>query len=134
MQELRSAIQSGDQERIRASSLAIGNAIAELAMARAKVLAQLKEILTPEQWQRFQSIRSRPFAVNPGPGPFAFKRPNLGPAPGRNRPQKAPVMPRPSAGPKADRLFEMMDLNGDGLVTRQELRRYQRALQPRPGL
>ncbi|MFT3867709.1 MAG: periplasmic heavy metal sensor [Nibricoccus sp.] len=57
---LRTAIQSGAPENdIRAAAASVGAAEGDLAMVRANLVAHIKPILTPEQFEKLQALQAK---------------------------------------------------------------------------
>jgi len=144
-----SAVETGDEAGIRAAGSVLGNALADMAVLRTQAVAAIKKALTEEQIQQLDGIRERiknARVQNPG---LRARRGGLGPGRGlglgpqtglapmqRNagpwqgqpmRTQRPGLMgPNPLANPD---VFQRIDRNGDGAITQQELRAFQR----RPG-
>ena len=148
-----SAVEAGDEAGIRAAGGVLGNALADMAVLRTQIGAAIKKALTEEQIQKLDGMRERirnTRVQNPG---LRARRGNgrvglgLGPGPGRGpqqglgpvqrnagpwqgqalRAQRPGLMgPNPLANPG---VFQRIDRNGDGAITQQELRAFQR----RPG-
>jgi len=141
-QAFRSAVQSGDPQQIKAAGEVLGKAITELALIRAKVDSAMKEVLTPEQWDRLQAIRqrarqaligpNRPIRpqARPGLGPKA--RPKFGPPVDRGAQPLRPAAPGNLNLLQDRRIWKMVDRDGDGAITKEELKAYVKPLGPRP--
>jgi Spy/CpxP family protein refolding chaperone len=146
---LNKAVSNGEGEAdIRAAAAALGSAIANKAVLRATTIASIKRILTPEQLQQVKQLkgrqaRPRPKVMTPNPG---VGRPGPGPAGvgprqgwgqglgprfgdsvelGPNGPRgQTPFGYGPgqpfAQGMNPVRMFDRIDINGDGLLTRDE--------------
>jgi Spy/CpxP family protein refolding chaperone len=145
-----SAVEAGDEAGIRAAGGVLGNALADMAVLRTQAAAAIKKALTEEQIQQLDGMRERirdARVQNPGlqarrgsgrGGPGLGRGIGLGPQTGlgpmqRNagpwqgqavRPQRPAMMgPNQLANPG---VFQRIDRNGDGAITQQELRAFQK--------
>jgi Spy/CpxP family protein refolding chaperone len=124
MQEKRKAlddaVNSGaGEEAIRATAAELGTVMGDNAVLRAAHIAEVKKVLTAEQYEKWQQFRQarREHRKNMAAGPGAWGR-------GEG---KGPHGRRGSRGwrgrmgpPDPQKIFELKDTNGDGNLTLEE--------------
>ena len=125
---LNDAAESGaGDEAIKAAANALAQVFANAAMARAAHVAELKKVLTAEQyekWQQSREVRREKRGKMAGPGPKLYgegkpcEDPNGPRRPGGKKGQWGTRRPR---GPRDfSKVFERKDADGDGKLTLQE--------------
>lgn len=136
-------VNSAGEADIRASAAALGHAIGDRAVLRAKLLASIKQVLTPDQLEKLERFKNQPFrqriglggpnfGPGQGPGLGLGQGPSgpggglrFGPGPGPNGPMggarfgQGPGRPN-APGMNPPRIFERIDTNSDGMLTDNE--------------
>ncbi|MBP7052637.1 MAG: hypothetical protein KBE65_16620 [Phycisphaerae bacterium] len=104
-----------------------------LDKARSKTMASIREVLTDEQAKQLEQVR--PGAMRPGRG---ARGPALqGDPAGRRLPRGAGQLasPRPRANPAGtgiEQMFDKADADGNGALTREEIRAFRQTMGRRP--
>lgn len=127
---LDQAVESGaGEEAIRAAAAGLGVALGDAAVLRAANLAEVKNILTPEQFAQWQAAKAerprgqRPMQ-GPGKGPGAWGKGKGCEATANAEKPEGTMRPRGERGrmgpPDPEKIFAIKDTDGDGKLTLEE--------------
>jgi len=110
------AFQDTNEATIRAAAAALGNALGDKALLKAKTMASIKKVLTAEQITKFNELRAK-MRVRVGKSRGRVRDPES-----YNRLQKSEGSKlRPRRRFNMEKLFETKDTNKDGKLTKEEL-------------
>ena len=145
---LHTAVAEGaDETAIREAASNLGKAIGDRAVSRAATMTSIKEVLTEEQLEQLQKMKSSESRDDlngagiqrrqmrsgnqPGLQGRGFGRPGrgagrLGMGPAWQGRDRGPG-PRPGFG--IDRLIEQVDTNGDGTLTAEEIQAFKEQIE-----
>lgn len=134
---LDAAVESGaGEEAIRTAAADLGKALGDAAVLRAANLAEVKKILTPEQFEKWQQAKQEHRGMRgPGRGPEAWGKAEGKPCEAAGKGEKPegamePHGPRGQWGPRGEKgrmtppdpqqIFAIKDTDGDGKLSLQE--------------
>jgi Spy/CpxP family protein refolding chaperone len=134
---LHEAVAEGaDETAIRSAAAVLGTSIGDRAVLKSQTIAEVKKVLTPEQIEQLDQIKAD-FKARAEKRREQMKgyegRPGRR---GRGRgcgPRRGPGRGGPGGGYNFDRFFDAADTDGDGMLTRDELRTFRQQRRGRPG-